>query len=100
MEKNKDKKVDVELLVDSLQRRAAADCPATGVADGLREWYGRAWRRRVTRKTAACSVAAGVATVALALTLMPDMQYNYMEGVGTDSPQEVCANIQEVLGVV
>ena len=82
MEKNKDKKVDVELLVDSLQRRAAAGCPATGVADGLREWYGRAWRR-VARKTAACSVAAGVATVALALTLMPDM-----------------ANIQEVLGVV
>lgn len=89
----------MELLVDSLQRRAAADCPATGVADGLREWYDRAWRR-VARKTAACSVAAGVATVALALTLMPDMQYNYMEGVGTDSPQEVCANIQEVLGVV
>ena len=91
--------MDVELLVDSLQRRAAAGCPATGVADGLREWYGRAWRR-VARKTAACSVAAGVATVALALTLMPDMQYNYMEGVGTDRPQEVCANIQEVLGVV
>ena len=92
-------KVDVELLVDSLQRRAAAGCPATGVADGLREWYGRAWRR-VARKTAACSVAAGVATVALALTLLPGMQYTYMEGFHADNPQEVCANIQEVLGVV
>ena len=100
MEKNKDKKVDVELLVDSLQRRVAAGCPATGVADGLKEWYGKAWRRRVARRTAACSVAAGVTTVALALTLLPGMQYTYMEGFDADNPQEVCANIQEVLGVV
>ncbi|MBR3784212.1 MAG: hypothetical protein IKJ78_07125 [Bacteroidales bacterium] len=96
MRKNKDKTLDVELLVGSLQRRSAAGRYAVPTADGIESWY-QATHRREVGKTVAYALVAGVAAVVLLLALLPSAQYAYMEGAGADRAQEVCLNLHNLL---
>ncbi len=95
--RNKEKTVDVLREVEAMHRRAAA-VDTTSLVDGMR-WYAEA-RRRERVNTGIYSMVAGLLAVVLSLAMLPQLEYSYMTGAAAGTPQEVCADIREVLGMV
>lgn len=87
--------VDVERMVDRLQRHAAA----VEAVEADMSWYRKACRS-MRRHTVVYAVAAGALAVVLALALLPALDYGYMVGDQASAPREVCAEIHNVLGMV
>jgi hypothetical protein len=97
MKKDKVRRVDVLREVEAMHRRAAA-VDASSVVGDMR-WYGAALAKE-RRNTGIYSMVAGVMAVVLSLAMLPQLEYSYMTGAAADTPQEVCADIREVLGMV
>lgn len=97
MKKNKERTVDVLREVEALHRRAAA-IDTTSVVGDMR-WYADSLARE-RRNTGIYSMVAGVLAVVLSMALLPQFGYSYMVGAAADDPQEVCADIRNVLEIV
>lgn len=97
MKKDKERRVDVLREVESMHRRAAA-VDTTSLVGDMR-WYGAALAKE-RRNTGIYSMVAGVMAVALSMILLPQLGYSYMVGAAADEPQEVCADIRNVLEMV
>lgn len=97
MKKDKERRVDVLREVESMHRRAAA-VDASSVVGDMR-WYGAALAKE-KRNTGIYSMVAGALAVILSMALLPQLGYSYMVGAAADEPQEVCADIRNVLEMV
>lgn len=87
--------VDVEHLVDGLQRCATA----VDIVEADMRWYDRACRS-MRRHTVLYAVAAGALAVVLVVALLPTLDYGYMVGDRASMPHEVCEGIRNVLDMI